>query len=248
MDWRRRSYGTSVVAGAPPLQQVDRQQHHERRGQHHRGDRRGAGVVVLLELGDDQQRRDFGPHRHVAGDEHHRAVFAEGPGERQREAGQQRRQHGRQDHSPERLPARRAQAGGRFFGFAVDFLDRRLQRANHERQADEHQRDDDSQRRERHLDAQRLQVLADPAVLRVHGRQRDARHGRRQRERQVDHRVDELLAGNRVANQRPGDDEAEERVDHRGDERRAERQLVRGDDARRPGAGPEAVPAQAARF
>ena len=40
--------------------------------------RRGAGVVVLLELGDDQERRDFGLHRHVAGDEDDGAVLPDG--------------------------------------------------------------------------------------------------------------------------------------------------------------------------
>ena len=46
------------------------------------------GVVVLLQLGHDEERRDLGPHRHVAGDEDDRAVLAEGPRERQREAGE----------------------------------------------------------------------------------------------------------------------------------------------------------------
>ena len=43
-----------------------------------------AGIVVLLELGDDQQRRDLRAHRHVAGDEDHRAVFAHGARKGQR--------------------------------------------------------------------------------------------------------------------------------------------------------------------
>ena len=40
------------------------------------------GVVELLELRHDQQRRDLGPHRHVAGDEDDRAVLAERRGRR----------------------------------------------------------------------------------------------------------------------------------------------------------------------
>ena len=79
--------------------------------------------------------------------------------------------------------------------------------------------------------------------LRIHGRERDAGHGRRQGERQIDQGVDESLAGDRVANERPGDHQAEHGVDRRGDERRAERQLVRGDDARVPRGLPEAAPA-----
>ena len=50
---------------------------------HRRGrDRRGAGLVVLLELGDDEERRDLGLLGQVARDEHHRAVLAEAAGER----------------------------------------------------------------------------------------------------------------------------------------------------------------------
>ena len=56
--------------------------------QHDRGDRRGAGIVELLELDDDQQRRDLGDVRQVAGDEDDRAVFADGAREGEREAGE----------------------------------------------------------------------------------------------------------------------------------------------------------------
>ena len=65
--------------------------------QHHERDRRRARVVELLELRDDEQRRDLGPHRHVAGDEDDRAVLADRARERQREAGQPRRIEIRQD-------------------------------------------------------------------------------------------------------------------------------------------------------
>ena len=61
-----------------------------------------AGVVVLGQPDDDQQRRDLGDEGDVAGDEDHRAVFADGARERQREAGQQRRQQRRQDDADER--------------------------------------------------------------------------------------------------------------------------------------------------
>ena len=46
------------------------------------------GVVVLLELGDDQQRRNLGAHRHVARNEDDRSVFAHGSREGEREAGE----------------------------------------------------------------------------------------------------------------------------------------------------------------
>ena len=54
---------------------------------------------------------------------------------------------------------------------------------------------------------------AEPAVRRVDRRQRDAGHRGRQRERQVDQRVDDAAAGKRVAHQHPRDEQAEHRVD-----------------------------------
>ena len=72
------------------------------------------------------------------------------------------------------------------------------------------------------LDAVRLEVLPEPAGRRVEARQRDAGDGGRQRERQIDHRIDEPPAGKAVAHQHPRDDEAEDAVDERGDERSAD--------------------------
>ncbi len=48
--------GVLVTIGRPPLQGVDGQQQHEGNRQHHHGQRGGAEHVVLLQLGDDQQR------------------------------------------------------------------------------------------------------------------------------------------------------------------------------------------------
>ena len=114
----------------------------------------GAGVVVLLELRDDQQRRDLGPHRHVAGDEDDRPVFADGARERQREAGQPRRVQIRQDHAAARPASRSApRLVAASSSLDVEILDHRLQRADDERQPDEDQRDRDAERREGDLDA-----------------------------------------------------------------------------------------------
>ncbi len=61
---------------------------------------------------------------------------------------------------------RRAQAGGRFFRFAVDFFDRRLQRAHDERQADERQaRSVIPSGENAALMPSGSRILADPAVL-----------------------------------------------------------------------------------
>ena len=65
-------------------------------------------VVILLQFGDDQQRRDFGFHRHVAGDENDRAVFADRTRESEGEAGEQRGPQRRQDRRGQKpaLPRR----------------------------------------------------------------------------------------------------------------------------------------------
>jgi hypothetical protein len=127
----------------------------------------------------------------------------------QREAGQQRREDGRKDHLDEGLPARGAERGGGLLDFGFDVLDHRLQGTHDERQGDEGQRKDNAERRVGHLDAERFEVLAEPAVAGVQRGQRDAGHGRRQRKGQIDQRIDEALAGEGVADQHPGHDQAE---------------------------------------
>src|ERR1700730_9335379 len=93
----------SGMTEPPPAESLDRgdgQEGCEGDDQHYRGDGRRAGIVELLEPGDDQQRRDLRHERHVAGDEDHRAVLADGAGEGERAAGQQRR-HERRQHDAE---------------------------------------------------------------------------------------------------------------------------------------------------
>ncbi len=147
--------------------------------------------------------------------------------EGQREAGEQRRQHGRQDDAAEHVEATGAEGLGGILQVALHLQQRRLHGAHHERHADQRQRDGDADPGVGHLDAERLEVLADPAVLREHRRERDAGDRGGQRERHVDQRVDELAAREVVAHQRPGDDEAEHEVDGGGQQRGAEGQPVR---------------------
>ena len=64
--------------------------------------------------------------------------------------------------------------------------------------------------------------LADPAVGRVEGRERNPGHRRRQRERQVHRRVKELAPREIISHQHPGDEQAEHRVEKRCRERQAE--------------------------
>ncbi len=114
----RASAGTLIVSPAlprarPRLQRVDRQQQHERRHQHHHGDRGGAGVVVLLELGDDEQRRDLGltigmlPAMKIT-EPYSPSARAKASAKPVSSAGSQDRKH----HAPEGLPAVGAQRGG----------------------------------------------------------------------------------------------------------------------------------------
>ena len=102
--------------------EIDDEQHGEGDDQHDRRDGRRAGIVEFLELDDDQQRRDLRHVGDVAGDEDHRAVFADGAREGEREAGEDRRQQRRQHHAADGLPAGRAERGGRLLDLALDLL------------------------------------------------------------------------------------------------------------------------------
>src|SRR5690606_26961406 len=85
------------------LQQVDQQQQDEGHHQHQYANGGRGGVVVLVELDHDQQRQDLGLHRHVAGDENHRAVLTHAPRARQGEAGQPGRYQRRHQYMTEHL-------------------------------------------------------------------------------------------------------------------------------------------------
>ena len=87
-----------------------------------------------------------------------------------------------------------------------------------ERQRHEQQREDDRHARADDVDAGR-------AVGPVERQQRDARDDRRQREGQVDERVDDALAREVVADQDPGDERAGDRVEGRDPERAGQREL-----------------------
>ncbi len=144
----------------------------------------------------------------------------------------ERGQHRRQDDPAEDLPRTRAQRLGGVLEVALHLDQRRLHGAHDERQADQDQRDDDSDPGVGHLDAEARELQPEPAVRREHRGERDAGHRGRQRERQVDQRVDQPAARELVAHERPGDDEAEERIDDRGEQRGAEAQAIGSDRAR----------------
>ncbi len=207
------------------------------------GDRGRAGVVVLLELGDDEERRDLGLHRHVARDEDDRAVLAERAGEGEGEAGDPRGQRGPEGSTRRRSAARLAPrlaaasstSGSRLSSTGWSVRTTKGSPMNVRATAT-------PSGVKATLTPQRGEGLPEPARLGVERGEGDAGDGGRQGERQVDERVDEPLAGEAVAHEHPRHHEAEHRVDERGGERRAERQPVGGEDARRGDRGPERRP------
>src|SRR5579862_3244001 len=183
-------------------------------------------------------------HRHVARDENHRAVFTERARKCERKSRQQGGNQGGRDHQYEGLQAARAQRRGGLLVFLVEILEHRLNRANHEWQADESKRDDHAERRVGNFYPERREVSTDPSVARVDCSESDSCHRSWQRERQIYHHVDQRFAGKLVAHEAPRHDETEYRVDQRASNRRAEAQLVSRDCPRTRDGGPELRPGQ----
>ncbi len=166
----------------------------------------------------DQQGRDLRLHRQVAGNEDDRAVLAHPAREREGEARQECGQHGGEDDAAEDVETSGAKCLCSVFEVTLHFEQRRLHGSYDEWHAYQGQCDRDTDPGVGHFDTQRLQVLSYPAVLRENRCQCDARHRGWQRKGHVDERVNELAAGELVADQRPGDDEAEHQVDGGGKE------------------------------
>ena len=127
--------------------------------------------------------------------------------------GQHRRDQARQDHPEHRVPAVGAERGRRLLDLDVEIDQHRLHRAHHEGNADEDHRDEDADRRERHLDAEFGQRRPEPAFLREQLRQRDAGDRGRQRKGDIDDGVEQPPAGKAVAHQRPDDDHPHHEID-----------------------------------
>jgi len=136
------------------------------------------------------------------------------------------------------------QARRRFFDFTRDIGQYRLYRTYHEWKRNECQREGDTQGGVGDLEAQIRRQLANPAVRRVEGSQRDAGYGGRQGEGQVDHRIDDLAPREGIAHQHPGEQRADDAVDDRGIERSAEAQLQRRQHSRRGDDCPELIPGE----
>src|SRR4051812_44157236 len=114
------SNSAMAAPARPALQQVDGHKQQERSDQHHHGQRGRARVVVLLELGDNEQRHDLRVQRLVARDEHDRPVLAHRAGEGQGEPGEQGRDQRGKDDLAEGLEPGRAQDRRRLLGLDVE--------------------------------------------------------------------------------------------------------------------------------
>ncbi|KAF9143695.1 hypothetical protein BGX30_015053 [Mortierella sp. GBA39] len=189
-------------------------------------------------------RGDLGLHRHIAGNEYDRAVFPDAACERQGKTRQKRRNQLRQNDGPKRPESLRPERGGCFFSIPLRVLQHRLHGPHNERNADEHQRDRNAKLRKGHLDAQRLQQRADPAVLRVERSQGDPRYRGRKRKGQVDQRVKQPFTGKLVTHQHPSDQQTQDRVDQGGRRRGQKADFVGGQHPRVGSHMPKFVPAQ----
>ena len=99
------------------------------------------------------------------------------------------------------------------FELLFQVFQHRLHGAHDKRQADERQRDQNTQRRERDLDPHFGERLSQPAIGGINGGERDTCDRSGQRKWQIDQRIDDALAGKPVAHQHPRDQQSEHRVD-----------------------------------
>ena len=180
-------------------------------------------------------------HRHVAGDEDDRAVLAERARERQREAGERARAERRQEHAAEGLEAasRRASRPPPPCSTSSSSSTGCTVRTTNGRPTNVSAMTTPSGVNATWIPSG-SSSRAEPAVLRVERRERDARRPR-SAARTADRRARRRCAAREaVAHEHPGDQQAEDRVDARRDERRAEAQLEGGDGARSGHQRPEA--------
>src|SRR5207244_8319127 len=102
---RGGAWFSAMVSRAPAFEEVDGEERNEGDREQDDGDRRRLGVGELLEPRHDEDRRDLGAERHVARDEHDRAVLAERAREGKREAGRSE-EHTSELQSPDHLVCR----------------------------------------------------------------------------------------------------------------------------------------------
>ena len=100
-----------------------------------------AGLPLSI-CAEDEDRRDLGLVRQVAGDDHERADLADRPGERERDAGEDPREDVREDRCGGRSSSSRgAERARRLLHLAVELDQHRLHGAHDERERHEQQRE-----------------------------------------------------------------------------------------------------------
>ena len=161
---------------------------------------------------------------------HHRdgAEFSQGAGVAEQHAIEQRPFDVGQRHAPESLKARGAQRRRRFFLVAALVHHQRDQFARHEGESDEDRGQHDAGQGEQDMDVIVGQRRPEPALHAKHQHIDQARHHRRDRERQVDQRHQEGLAGEVELGNGPGGGDAEDGVERHGDGGGGQGQFDRG--------------------
>ena len=154
----------------------------------------------------------------------------------------------RQDDFGKNLQAAGSERRCGFFQFFFKIFQHWLHGAHHKRNANKNKRNHHPCRYKRQLDAQRFQVLAQPAVTRQQGCQRYAGHRSGQRKRQIDQCINDFFAGKGVAHQHPGQQQAKHQIDKRGNQRCAKRQAIRRQHAFGRDGSPELIKRQTESF
>src|SRR5881628_2788550 len=121
-----------------------------------------------------------------------------------------------------------AQARGGLLDVPVEALEHGLQGTDHEGEADEDQHEHDAEPRVRPLDAERHQEAAVPAPGDEQIRIDEPGDRRREREGEVDERVEEALERELVAHEDPRHEDTDPHVDDGRGEGRPHREAVRG--------------------
>src|SRR5688500_1335535 len=131
---RRRAVRVSATTRHPPLQHVERHDDHEGDQQEDAGHGGRGGQVPVLDVAEDPHRPDLGAQGQVPGQQHQRAVLADGASEAQGGASGDRREQGGQDDAPEDDDPAGAERGGGLLRLAIELGQDGLHRAHHEGQ------------------------------------------------------------------------------------------------------------------
>src|SRR5207248_3928966 len=187
-------------------------------GQEH-GARVGPGQVEGLVGVLDVSRQRLGLAGDPARDDADGAELPERAGGGEDDAVCDRPEDRRQRDPPEHLERRRAERRGGLLLLGADLAQHRHHLADDEGERDEDRREHHRRKREEHPDAVVEEEVAEPAAAPVEQEEREPDDDRREREREVDDRVDDAHAREAVPHDRERAEDAEDGVERHGDER-----------------------------